>query len=190
MNIDVYDDLIPQDLQDVIHHYFMVNANVPWYFRSNLTDASKSDLSTPGLATSIYFNHGTKLPEAHSLTKCLIEFLPFKNKELISSRGFLQLPNGHEPIEANPHTDFDSSEPHIAVLYYVCDANGDTYFTDKTNEEIKQKDILNSDYNIIKRVSPKKGRLVVFDGSIYHGSSSTQFKPRCILNMDFKKYQY
>jgi len=60
---------------------------------------------------------------------------------------------------------------HLVVLYYVNDSDGDTVFFNKQNE-------------IVKSVSPKKGRVVAFDGSIYHGGGIPKKGPRCAINFD------
>jgi hypothetical protein len=55
----------------------------------------------------------------------------------------------------------DYNEPHIVALYYPHDTDGDTVFYDAKENG-----------NEILRVSPKKGSIVFFDGSIYHASSN------------------
>jgi hypothetical protein len=67
------------------------------------------------------------------------------------------------------HQDF--SFKHTVVLYYVNDADGDTVFFDNDN-------------NIVQSVSPKRGRVVVFDGEIYHGGGIPKIGPRCVVNFD------
>tara|TARA_B100001250_G_C19684468_1_gene737376 strand:+ start:491 stop:811 length:321 start_codon:yes stop_codon:yes gene_type:complete len=60
----------------------------------------------------------------------------------------------------------------IIFLYYVNESDGDTFFF---------KDYL--DVNIEKRISPKKGRVVLFDGEHCHASSPPQqTKSRCVIN--------
>ena len=51
----------------------------------------------------------------------------------------------------------------VVCLYYLQDSDGDTFFFD--NKE---------DLNIIERVTPKAGRMVMFDNDIYHASSPPQ----------------
>lgn len=78
-----------------------------------------------------------------------------------------------------PHVDQD--RPHNVFLYYVNDSDGDTYFF---NERLGYNGI---DFTVDQSVSPKMGRAVFFDGSIYHASSSpVESNMRCILNIDFE----
>jgi hypothetical protein len=55
-----------------------------------------------------------------------------------------------------PHV--DNNKKHYVVIYYVNDCDGDTVFFKDFNSG-----------KIIKKVSPKKGRFLLFDGSNYHG---------------------
>ena len=70
-----------------------------------------------------------------------------------------------------PHV--DRKDKHIVLLYYVNDTDGDTILFD-------------NDLNIIKRVSPKKNRVLIFNGNILHaGCSPIQSKKRVGINFNF-----
>ena len=62
--------------------------------------------------------------------------------------------------------------PHMVALYYVNDADGDTFFFDRNRE-------------VINRVTPKKGRMVVFDGLTLHASSMPSKDYRISLNLGY-----
>jgi hypothetical protein len=68
-------------------------------------------------------------------------------------------------------------------LYYVNNTDGDTYIFDKTKKELNHisKD---TKLGILKQVSPKKGRVVLFDGRRYHSSSGPTKDIRCIINFN------
>ena len=71
------------------------------------------------------------------------------------------------------HAHVDADMPHTTTLYYVNDSDGDTYFFD-------------NDGNIIKKVTPKKGRIVTFDGLTYHSSSCPRENShRLVLNFNY-----
>jgi hypothetical protein len=78
-----------------------------------------------------------------------------------------------------PHVDYASE--HKVFLYYINDSDGDTvFFNERLSNEIP--DSFTEDL----RVNPLAGRGVIFNGDVYHASSSpveTEF--RCILNIDF-----
>jgi len=71
--------------------------------------------------------------------------------------------------------------PHLVVLYYVNDSDGDTIIYDQIGQP---NNIDKSALKIKQKISPKKGRCVLFNGKWLHNSSSPQNSPRCILNFD------
>ena len=79
-----------------------------------------------------------------------------------------KLKNNHN----TPHKDFeDPYVDHNVLLYYVNDSDGDTHFF-KENK-------------IVKSVSPKANRLVVFDGNILHtGCHPCKAHTRIVINID------
>ena len=85
----------------------------------------------------------------------------------------LQLPN---PKKFNsPHNiHVDYVTPHDVLLYYINDADGDTFFFDDQE-------------NVIHRETPQKGKMIIFDGSIPHASSSPSEDFRFILNICYER---
>ena len=82
---------------------------------------------------------------------------------------------------------FDTPNPHHVLIYYVNDSDGDTFFFDRRHGEVW---ITDGNYKVIDRVSPKKGRFVLFDGSIYHaGSNPREYDRRMVLNFDMRLVQ-
>ena len=71
-----------------------------------------------------------------------------------------------------PHIDYP--DPHIVMLYYVNDSSGPTTFYNKK-------------FKVKKEVMPKKGRIIMFDGSTYHSSTPPITNDyRCVINFDLK----
>ena len=70
-----------------------------------------------------------------------------------------------------------------SFLYYVNDADGDTILYNYRSKNIK--DIPNyEDIKIIKKVTPKQGRVLVFDGMTWHTAQQPTKGPRCVINFD------
>ena len=65
---------------------------------------------------------------------------------------------------------------HIVVLYYVVDSDGDTERTESPSYTEKQ------------RVSPKQGRVVIFEGGQYHTAAQPTKGTRCIVNYNLDYY--
>jgi hypothetical protein len=70
-----------------------------------------------------------------------------------------------------PHID-NGFEDQITALYYVNDSDGDTFFFDDSNK-------------IVKRITPKKGTLVMWRGKVFHAKSSPiKTASRVVININ------
>jgi hypothetical protein len=72
---------------------------------------------------------------------------------------------------------------HVACVYYCDDSEGDTVIYEQTFGSVVPGSVGN-ELSEHRRVSPKKNRIVAFDGSRYHCSSQPSRSPRCIVNFD------
>ena len=73
-----------------------------------------------------------------------------------------------------PHLDMVGEEG-ITAIYYVNDADGDTFFFD-------------NDGNITERITPKKGTMVYFDNNMWHAGQPPKFSTfRSIINFNWVK---
>ena len=69
------------------------------------------------------------------------------------------------------------------TLYYVFDSDGDTVFFDKRSDSEERPSF--KDYKIIDRVTPKQGRVVLFDGRQYHANYLPRKSDvRSVINMN------
>ena len=97
---------------------------------------------------------------------------------IIQGRSFLQFPLNLKNYDVDtPHIDLSTID-HFVMLYYVCDSDGDTIIY---NERVPS-----DQYTIKKRVSPKQGRVVLFDGGLYHTAEQPLNNNRCIVNYDLE----
>jgi len=92
-----------------------------------------------------------------------------------------------------PHIDQVDYEPgQFAAIYYINDSDGDTYFfkeqAETLLENMNKKDTdFFSNLTFKSRVTPKKGRLVVFPmNQIHAGSHPVEFNYRAVINYNFK----
>lgn len=77
---------------------------------------------------------------------------------------------------SNPYYHFDLKQKNITCLFYV-------------NPHTIPNDLGSTDFLIddeIRGILPKPGRLVVFDGRLWHRASSFRDKPRTVLAIKFK----
>jgi len=175
--IQIVDNVIPELYQDKIEA-MMTNIRFPWMFLNEVTyknvDSLKSKFpnasGTPGFA-HLFYDSSTEY-ESQFWDFAFPLFLSFVgngNFRLLRAKGGLLLPTklGYNM----PHIDAEC--PHTTALYYVNDSDGDTHFFDE-NE------------NVCDTVTPKKGRLVIFDGLTYHASSCPiTSSHRLVINFNY-----
>ena len=171
--IKIIDNCIPVKQQDLIIKELLQNKNFPWFYREDVTEDFNIELSQQRPALTHYFVLD-KNPNSESLNLVLPIIDSLTKKQIIQCRGFLQFPLNLKLIGSKhdtPHTDF--SYPHTVYLYYVIDADGDTLFLKNSK--------------IVKKITPKKGRLVIFNGDIQHTAEQPKKGARCVINFDVIK---
>ena len=183
-DIIVLDDVIPLQHQEFLESYYL-SGDHKWYFQKDITfDASQEKdkiVNHYGFANLIYDVQSKAIigPDFYNALPLLYQALSKSNMQLetvLRMRAFLQLPVAtDETTVNNPHIDMPIS--HTVLLYYLTDADGDTYIY---NEPFKS-----DTYTIKQKVTPKRGRCVLFNGSLYHSSSRPTNNKRCVLNINF-----
>ena len=116
-----------------------------------------------GATLSTNFSNFSLIP----LRVCLALNTGLKN--IFMARVILTCPQNTKLKHYAPH--IDSPQHHYALIYYVNDADGATVLFD-------------DDKNIIQEVEPKRGRILLFNGAILHGSGIPKNGNRCIVNFD------
>ena len=175
--IEVYDDIIPLDLSNLVEEKVLKNGSFEFTFFDKFYDFHP--IHSPNLPRGFGFGN-TYIKNKNVINPNLIFYnqiltqtssrMGFIIEDIITARIWLITPEQDNNI-CIPHTDL--MVPHYVCLYYINDTDGDTiFFEDDKN-------------TIFKRVSPKKGRVVIFDGSIFHSSSSPTTTPRAVINYNF-----
>ena len=188
----VFDDIIDLEYQERIKNILTGERTFegyffPWYFTQDVTrqkdkNSQKRSAFFHGYVVSDDDDTmGTIDSPFHYLFVSLIENacnkIDRKNVSVIKGRSFLQLPiNFKGEREDTPHVDI--VDDHFVMLYYVCDSDGDTIIY---NEQEKS-----DSYTVQKKITPKQGRVVLFDGSYYHTAEQPLNNIRCVVNYDLK----
>lgn len=196
---DVYDDAIPKQYQEELKSAILGDS-FPWYFRD--FTASK-DANAPGVypyppyEETVYFQHTFMVehstpwsPQFELIRPLLALFQAKTGFEILDITRIIA--NSLQPESTSkilhPHTDKGQCKAEgvtrKAFLYYLNDSDGDTiffdnYFTGVRPTELKQ----------VASVSPKQGRLVVFDAFQYHAATTPKNNQRVVINaiMDVRK---
>lgn len=183
--IRIIDNVISKTYQDNIEETFL-GPNIPWTFNSRL--ASETD-------GEVGFGHNLILPhfksEYYNFVLPLLYEISEKSEinvfEILAARSFLQVPSTSKYDNDVFHVNTEIH--HKVFLYYVNDSDGNTIISN-SKYELDQNKCKHRDYNpeILEMISPKKGRAVVFDGSLFHSAGIPKFKTRCVINFDVVDY--
>ena len=170
--IKIYDNILPKYLEDSYEND-ITSHSYPFLYGTNITygDAPNKKYS-PAFSVPLDTNQPA-FPKANlnyinQVVYRLSTTLNFSIINIFRTKVLLQIPSintTHDDIHV------DLNIPHLVCLYYINDSDGDTIFFDDNNNEIK-------------RVSPKKGRIAFFDGSIKHCSSPPTKTHRAIINFN------
>ena len=187
----VFDDIIDLEYQEKIKKVLLSDHQYkgyefPWFFTQDVTDplnskTQKRSAFYHGYVVSDDDIIGTIDSVFHHLFVPLIDNACSKigkrDVTIVTGKSFLQLPiNFKGEREDSPHVDIVGE--HFVMLYYVCDSDGDTIIY---NEQVKS-----DGYTVQKRITPKQGRVVLFDGSYYHTAEQPLNNIRCVVNYDLK----
>lgn len=190
------ENFLPLPLQD--HVYSIVSGiNFPWYHVSDVTfDATIGGYSQLGFHNTPVLNgipHSKEWDALSFLVPLIIEesreHYGKKKLQIDRVRIGMNVPS----TEANrlkkynaPHVDHNPEfaqkiKTNLVALYYVNDCKGDTFIFNETQPS--------KEWTIQKTVSPKKGKLVFFDGNYYHSSSSSKSdNARIVISVNLHEY--
>ena len=189
----VFDDIIPVAQQEEIRDT-LLGRGFPWLFVPDVTGGGVSEDERPAFSHNFIRAGEVNTAAEHlKLLEILVEpCLKKVNEEtntmgdysIIQSRTFLQLPlSTVDGGEYDAHH-VDLLQEHVVFLYYVCDADGDTVlFENMYSEETPETPTLDQ-LKEKTRVTPKQGRVVIFDGGYWHTATQPSKNVRCIINTD------
>lgn len=94
------------------------------------------------------------------------------------------IPSSNKNHFNTPHIDLSFPTPPFSytLVYYVMDSDGDTIVFNE-----KYKGFPNKNFSINKKITPKKGRIVMFPSSHFHCGSHPATSPaRIVINYNFQ----
>jgi hypothetical protein len=186
-SIHIYEDIISKDKQGILEDYFSTK-KIGWKHINNteyIESYQPQDVMKPQSITDSYIKSIISEIEknvANKLKTKVKSNYRFK-VNLLKSEYFSKDRNPKDSIH------IDIFYPHISMVYYINDSDGDTKFY-KLKEGSSDnfiKYVSNKEYDRFqefKSVSPKKGRVVVFDGLILHHSTYPKYGDRYVINFN------
>ena len=186
--IYVFDNIIEKDYQNKIKNILVGekrynDEDFPWYYIDDVTASGEYENQKRGAFVHdyVHYEYGIE-SDFHYLFLDLIKAscskLKIKEVDALQGRSFLQLPTNikREDVDS-PHVDMQFK--HFVMLYYVCDSDGDTII-------YNEKMISEKGFTVQKKVTPKQGRVVLFDGALYHTAQQPNNNIRCVVNYDLR----
>ena len=189
----IYDDnfLSLEKILEVSQAVIKDNQSIRWQGRESTTDINqypKIQNSNITISEDKQFVHAasfndTKMSDIHDLGKYILNSFAKKHgieiKEILRIKANILNKTDKQDHIHPPHVDM--TIPHLVLLYYVNDSDGDTimFHQKYSSEEIHT-------LTVDKRITPKAGAAIVFDGLTYHSSSSPRHaEERIVLNINF-----
>ena len=188
----VVDDILTKKQQEDLKR-ILLSSQFPWHFIPDVTAGAGGD-GRPAFKNQLIYdgkvNVGGKALSLlqqlidNSLSKLYEELNVKANYELFRIVTILQMPLANLGGSRRDAHHIDFKKKHLNILYYVFDADGDTVIFENMYHPNDIKFPEPNELKVKKKVTPKQGRVVIFDG--YHWHTGTQPKKgmRCVININ------
>ena len=175
----IYDDCISSklitDIEKTLTFYYFC-----WHYLPNTVTVRTSKEDSPQMSHVFYamLDNKEEFSNKFNIIKDLLSEvnintdLDIENLNLWRAKANLIFPCADKQMKSSlPHVDFP--EKNTTLLYYVNQSDGDTVFFDKDKK------------TIVERVTPKRGRFIVFDSSKWHASCNPiKSMKRIVININ------
>lgn len=189
-----FDDIVDIEIQNEIEKY-VHDKDLQWDTFKNVTESD-------GIHTNYSFP--AKVLVEDKINKNILEFIDIIinnsldkiNRKLLKKYRIKINKTTPQIIDSNEeyrllHVDTDLQ--HVAIIYYVNDSDGDTLiFNDKNNKHSNNLKEFNNNqdfldfknFELTNSITPKKGRVVMFDGNLWHYGKYPTNGERNIININ------
>jgi hypothetical protein len=185
--IKEYDNVLTQHQIDSIAKE-LLSDKIPWHWHLPGTvtddayenDADKNTVEAPQFVHRFNQDDGTPFSQYSNITDYIfskfLEHEQIKFKKLGRVKGNLQLQNLKFTSSNYNTPHVDTHFPHLVLLYYVNNSDGDTRIFNKTE---------NGEFEVVASITPKAGKFVLFNGEYYHaGSHPVASEYRSVVNFN------
>ena len=186
----VVDDILPKKQQEDLKRILFGN-QFPWHFIPDVTGGASKD-GRPAFNNKLIDDGKVNVGGEplnlfqqlinNSLARLYEEVNVKATYELFRLRTILQLPLANlvgPKLDAH-HIDY--YKRHLSILYYVLDADGDTVIFENMYHPNDKKVPEPDELKVKKQVTPKQGRVVIFDGYHWHTATQPEKNIRCVIN--------
>lgn len=186
--ICIFDDIVSKDIQNKIES-FVYDEKLIWDDYSNITG---------GGGYFVNYSFPAKvLPDKRINTEILklidviTENVMSKIKEKLLKKYRIKInktfPHNFDLSNEYKLMHVDRDEQHVVIIYYVNDSDGDTMvYEDVDNKHLGKcgTEIEFDNFKLIKEITPKKGRVAVFNGNLWHYAKYPSKGERNVINMN------
>ncbi len=174
MNIEVYDDFLPEEVFTPIKDY-VLGGQMPWYYAPN---SVKQDDGCPQFSHACYADCSPISDVFNRIRPVFATLNPFGIRRVKFNATARTQEIQEKPLHIDitgpsetPDPPFENIPNYTICVIYFNDCNGYTYFEDG------------------QKVVSKENRAVIFPGDLLHaGTSSTDADLRVVLNIDYSKW--
>lgn len=164
----------------------------PWFYTGTTlgNNESKGKNNYSFFHNAYYYDEGYS-EIGHELESAILDSLGYMkfpiNKMLRIRLGLITVTE--HPISHTPHVDFPYE--HYTGLLYLNDSDGDTIIYNQklntsANKQEFDQNVRSKENDVITQFTPEENKLVIFDGLLYHSSTSpTTVDRRVVVNFNF-----
>ena len=157
----IVDNYLPQDYFDHLKKTILGH-NFPWLYEAEVANVGENQEEHFYFTHRIYENYQ---PDSSFFEECIPFFKQIEMDAIVRARALLYTNQGKQIVHEK-HTDYNF--PHKTIVFYMNTNNGYTEFEDGT------------------KVESVENRIVFFDGSIPHNSSTcTDQKVRAVISINY-----
>jgi len=188
--IQQFENVLTNEMADSIEQH-MLSTNFDWKYVSSISGDCVNDeakANDPNIKDCdgfmhMFVNDGDILSDQASILAEIITAMEKRLNKTVDkverSRAVLLYKNPtFGDFHQGPHTDYEI--PHMVMIYYVNDSDGDTIFFEERHTGVTN----NNKKTISERISPKKNKCIVFDGLQYHTGSIPKDNHRVFININ------
>jgi hypothetical protein len=178
----IIDNFLPENYQNLLEEV-LLGVDFPWYLNQSTMNGFYSGFGSHNTTegsqfTHVFYKDNNARSQFFELMAPIGWYLMLTEgvdtTSIFRIKANLNTPINNYPKDHHYPVHVDNKTPVTTCIYYVNDADGDTIF------------FAHDGKTELNRVSPKKGRLVYFNGDTPHaGCPPTSSPNRCLINFNF-----
>jgi hypothetical protein len=189
-DVIVIDNAVDKETQDLIENKIF-SADTAWILSRTVFYGSHPEVNNAQRKSLMAFTHPILDGVTNNVVDTNIELYHSVIKkyasEILHSRIQLQLPliTESQKLYGVPHVDGYRPFPYKVAVYYVNDSDGPTVLFKETINDTSPDEIKSGKITVDQSIEPKKGRVIIFNGDIYHAVGKPKNDLRCVINYNF-----